>query len=460
MANKAISTLAVGSIIKLNESGSPVEFYVCKHDYESALNGSGRTLVVRKDCYDNRQWHSSNVNAYASSDIDSWLNGPYKNLLDADIRGVIGTTKIKYTPGNGNNTVGTLERAIFQLSATELNRSASWFNVEGTALEIASSLQIAYMNGSVVVQWTRSPGTDATDTVICLRADGFFGGSYCTDTGGSRPAFTLPSTTLVDDSGNVVTVDLTAHKTLVGGTAYTVKGGKCLVNGTVYNILKGRTLINGTGYDINFEPPFPRKGDLITMNLDGTDRLYRVLKIVDGTTVEVFRVQNLNEMVGYSGSAEYAGNNIDVALNQTYYNTLTTAAKNAIVAKDINQYSYASSNQWASGRPSTFYYPANKWLRYHVGDRFVYALDLEDVEEYFDSKYTSNDLNTVFFQDYIGTSSDKKLWLRSMNTNHDDYAASIIYGTYAVITGTPYYGQYGVQPAFQIDLSKIDFTIN
>lgn len=250
------------------------------------------------------------------------------------------------------------------------------------------------------------------------------------------------------------------HKTRVNGTVYDMKGGKCLVNGVAYNIKKGRTLIGGTGYDITFAPPFPRKGDLITMNLDGTDRLYRVLKIVDGTTVEVFRVQNLNEMIGYSGSAEYAGNRIDVALNQTYYNTLTTAAKNAIVAKDINQYSYAGSNQWASGRASTFYYPANKWLRYHVGDRFVYALDLEDVEEYFDSKYTSNDLNTVFFQDFIGPSSDKRLWLRSMDSTHDDYAACIIYGTYAVITGTPYYGQYGVQPAFQIDLSKIDFTIN
>lgn len=44
-----------------------------------------------------------------------------------------------------------------------------------------------------------------------------------------------------------------AHKTLVGGTAYTVKGGKCMVNGTVYSILKGRTLIGGTGYDITFE---------------------------------------------------------------------------------------------------------------------------------------------------------------------------------------------------------------
>lgn len=43
------------------------------------------------------------------------------------------------------------------------------------------------------------------------------------------------------------------HKTLVNGTAYEVKGGKCLVNGTSYGIKKGRTLINGTGYDITFE---------------------------------------------------------------------------------------------------------------------------------------------------------------------------------------------------------------
>lgn len=187
-----LNTITPGAILMLNESGSPVPFYIAKHDYESGLNGAGRTLVVRKDCYDSRQWHRSNVNAYASSAIDSWLNGTYKNLLDADIRGVIGTTKIKYTPGNGNNTVGTLERAIFLLSATEMNRSASWFNVEGTALEIASSLQIAYMNGSAVVQWTRSPRTDYTGVAVCLYASGNVNGDSCINTHGSRPAFTLP----------------------------------------------------------------------------------------------------------------------------------------------------------------------------------------------------------------------------------------------------------------------------
>lgn len=47
-----------------------------------------------------------------------------------------------------------------------------------------------------------------------------------------------------------------AHKTIINGTAYEVKGGKCLVNGTVYSINKGRTFINGTGYDIAFKPPY------------------------------------------------------------------------------------------------------------------------------------------------------------------------------------------------------------
>lgn len=203
MATTTLGNKSVGSIVKLKENGVLVDFYVAKHDYENGLNGSGRTLVVRKDCYDTRQWHTSNVNAYATSAIDTWLNSTYKNLLDADIRGVIGTTKIKYTPGNGNTTVGTLERAIFLLSVTELGRSTSYANTEGTALSIASSLQIAYLNGSAVVQWTRSPSTDNTNDAYGLGTSGSVNNYYCYGTYGSRPAFTLPSTLSVSDDGSV-----------------------------------------------------------------------------------------------------------------------------------------------------------------------------------------------------------------------------------------------------------------
>lgn len=479
MANAKLGTKAVGSIVKLKVGGTAKEFIVVHQGkpgsmYDESCNG---TWLLMKDIYENRQWLSWDDNNLENSTILSYLNGPFFNLFDSNIKDAIKQVKIPYRKNGGSggtdqSGANGLSVKIFFLSGLEvgLTTSDNWyFPQDGAKLSYfesgtgtsANNKRIAKLNGKANIWWLRSPNAQYTDYVWVVISNGYYSYSVASNPQGVRPALILPPDMEVDSSGNVTPPSTPAtHKTLVNGTVYEVKGGKCMVNGTVYNILKGRTLIDGTVWDITFAPLLPKKGDLITMNLDGTDRQYRVLKIVDGTTVEVFRVQNLNEMIGYSGSAEYAGNSIDVALNQTYYNTLTTAAKNAIVAKDINQYSYAGSNQWASGRASTFYYPANKWLRYHVGDRFVYALDLEDVEEYFDSKYTSNDLNTVFFQDYIGTSSNKRLWLRSMDTNHDDYAASILYGTYEVITGTPYYGQYGVQPAFQIDLSKIDFTIN
>lgn len=47
-----------------------------------------------------------------------------------------------------------------------------------------------------------------------------------------------------------------AHKTLIGGTAYEIKGGRDLIGGTGYSIKKGRTLIGGAGYDITFAPTY------------------------------------------------------------------------------------------------------------------------------------------------------------------------------------------------------------
>ena len=160
---------------------------------------------MRKECYDQRAWDKGNVNAYASSDLDSWFNSTYKNMLDADIRSLIGTTKIRYTPGNGNWTVDTLGRAVFALSATELGQSASWFNVEGSALPIANTLKVAYLNGNTNNQWTRSPRTDDTDEAVILSSGGNVSYYSCDKSHGSRPCFTLPSTFTatyyVDDQG-------------------------------------------------------------------------------------------------------------------------------------------------------------------------------------------------------------------------------------------------------------------
>lgn len=202
MASTKLANKAVGSIIKLKESGTLVEFYVAKHDYENGLNGNGRTLIVRKDCYDMRAFSSSN-NAYANSSLDSWLCNTYLKLLDADIQAAIGTTKFYYTPGYGNTTVTTLQRAVFQLSLTELGKTASYANTEGSALPIASTLQIAYRDGSACVQWTRTPYTSSTNFVYYLLTNGNVYSYSCSNSYSSRPAFTLPSTLSVSDDGSV-----------------------------------------------------------------------------------------------------------------------------------------------------------------------------------------------------------------------------------------------------------------
>ena len=41
-----------------------------------------------------------------------------------------------------------------------------------------------------------------------------------------------------------------AHKTLIGGTAYEITGGKTQIDGTVYQIVNGQALVEGTVHEI------------------------------------------------------------------------------------------------------------------------------------------------------------------------------------------------------------------
>ena len=192
-----LSTVALGDILMLNENGSPVPFYVCKHDYESGLNGAGRTLLVRKDCYDERDFSSKN-DAFSGSSMDTWLNNAWLKLLDADVQAAISKTKFYYTPGNGNNTVTTLQRAAFLLSMTEFGYTNSNMNTEGANLPISAKLRKATNNiGTYVVQWTRSPVANDSEAIYymwILNAAGNTTAKIVTDYGWERPAFTLPST--------------------------------------------------------------------------------------------------------------------------------------------------------------------------------------------------------------------------------------------------------------------------
>ena len=150
--------------------------------------------------YDNRIWHTSNINAYANSNIDNWFNNTYKNLFASNIRTLIDSTKFYYTPGNGNNAVDILERSIFALSLTELGGNDNYANIEGSVLPIANILKTTGINDS---QWTRSPYW-STRTTVHIGYFIYFSDASCTSQKGSRPAFTLPSSTKFDPDTNII----------------------------------------------------------------------------------------------------------------------------------------------------------------------------------------------------------------------------------------------------------------
>lgn len=190
-----LAALPEGSIVMLNESGSPVPFYVAKHDYESGLNGAGRTLLVRKNCYDSRQYSSSNSNNYSASSIDSWYNSNYKSLLTNEIQTMIGRTKFYCTNSADKSKCEVLERSIFMLSLAELGLTSLYATVEGSALPIAGVLQVAHRNGVAVDQWLRTPMQINTNAAYYITAGAIVASSGCTSAFGSRPAFTLPANT-------------------------------------------------------------------------------------------------------------------------------------------------------------------------------------------------------------------------------------------------------------------------
>lgn len=196
-----LSGIAEGKTIMLPEAGADVAFYIAKHNYESGLNGSGYTLVVRKDIYNNQPWSTSGINAYAASSIDVFLNSTYKTLLGASVQNNIQNIKFHYTPGSGNNTVISIAREIFLLSGTEYGVAPS-ANVEGGLLPTADIIRIAYLGSSANTYWTRSPNTFGNNRAWGVSSTGGQSSIACTTPSGCRPAFTLPATMQFELDGN------------------------------------------------------------------------------------------------------------------------------------------------------------------------------------------------------------------------------------------------------------------
>jgi hypothetical protein len=248
---------SVGSIVKLNVSGTATDFIVVHQglpssDYDSSCDG---TWLLMKDIYEKRAWDSSNNN-YANSDIHSYLNNTFINLFDSGIKSSIKSVKLPYTKGNGNSgslITGSsgLSAQIFLLSATEVGYEATitqTLNIEGAVLDyfdgVEDSVRIAYLSGSATAWFLRSPGLSSTDTAWSVYTSGRVTGNYVTVLKGIRPAMMLPTDLEVESDGTIVTGSFSGHSN-IGSTWKENANGYANIGGIWKEIVAGYVNIGG-----------------------------------------------------------------------------------------------------------------------------------------------------------------------------------------------------------------------
>lgn len=283
---KTIADYNEGDVIALAENGMLTEFYVAKHDYEADLNGTGRTLVVRKQPYNNAISFASDqyLAEYSNGPLDTWLNNDYFDVLDQNVRSNIGETTFKYMNNTGEKqyAAATLSRPVFTLSYVELKGSYHYSNIsvaEGELLPISTKLMI----DSYYDFWTRSPDVTC-DTSLKWDEDGEWRNPACvficgrdldgvsqmlinrpTNTYCVIPAFTLPSSFEVKSipaSGQAIALN-TGHsgETIDVIFSGTVSGNSELANFPTGTSIDGRKVC-GHFYSNGVLTVFPHANEL------------------------------------------------------------------------------------------------------------------------------------------------------------------------------------------------------
>ena len=205
------STLPVGSTVKLMENGAAVEYLVVNQGipsnsslYDASCDG---TWLLRKDIHSERQWNSSNVNDYANSAINTWLNGDFFNSFGSVEQAAIKQVKIPYRAGGGSDQSGAsgLPVKIFLLGCAELEITGiSGHMVDGATLAYFSgatdSDRVAMLNGATAFWFTRSTYSGNPSRVYSIMFSGGPAYGNASDPNSIRPALVIPKTALFDAS--------------------------------------------------------------------------------------------------------------------------------------------------------------------------------------------------------------------------------------------------------------------
>ena len=229
----------------------------------------------------------------------------------------------------------------------------------------------------------------------------------------------------------------------------------------------------------------PVKSDLINLDLDGNGaKQYRVLSM-NGDVAKVmamyddltsaYNSTSTTTTMGTLTVQKYEGSTLDTYLNTTWYNTLTSATKAAIVPESVvcdawywgNTGDPDYTGTYGNSVPGTSNYTISKYTggTLNIGERNVFALGVQDVIDYLNDSSVQVDTTAIlrnvniwkmFWNDEVLHYSYP--WLRSS-------LAAVSNSAWLVGGGDGYLGyggvnySYVVRPALNLNLNQIPFTL-
>ena len=230
----------------------------------------------------------------------------------------------------------------------------------------------------------------------------------------------------------------------------------------------------------------PVKGDLVNLDLDGQGaKQYRVLsmngdvaKVVAmyDTLTSVYNNTSTTTTMGSLTVQKYEGSTLDTYLNTTWYNTLTSTTKAAIVPENVVCDAWYRNNSgepdytgtYGTAVPGTKNYTISKYAggTLNIGNRNVFALGVQDVTDYLNDSSVQVDTTAIlrnvniwkmFWNDEV-SHSGKYLWLRSSFAGNSNYAW-YVYGSSGDLYNSRVILSSVVRPALNLNLNQVEFTV-
>jgi len=383
---------------------------------------------------------------YDNSYLDNYMNSTFYNSLSANIKAAI----IQKAVTQSIYQFGSSEISGYDFAMTKIASGTIWYKRKG---QVSVGNRYCYT-------------LDLDDVAEYLGA-----GSGNTVSGADLNDMFFEQTTSII---KYVWLDSACS----GGFVYAfyVYGGTGSVSYSSYtssNVARPAFQVDLSKVTWTKEIHVPEKGDIIT--LDGGTARYRVLGVsgsealllaMDDYTSSAYNSSSVTKTFdGGKTGQKYEGSKLDTLLNETYYNSLSSNIRNAIVDQTRIQRMYSLKNP---DDPSYDYhqqydFDAKNMIglpiadQTTVGSRHVFALDIKDIFDYLGKDtMTSAELNEIFFEQT--TAISKYVWLSSaISDNNSDFAFRVSgYNGYVRI-GT-YTLSIVARPAFQVDLSNLSWS--